>query len=267
MYFTRNGTSYWYEIEGEGKPVVLLHGFTGDSGTWSRFVSEWKHEFKLLVIDLPGHGKTVSERSVTMEACCADLAGLFAELGLHQVHILGYSMGGRTALSFAMLHPEKVSSMTLESTSPGLNDEKERTARVNRDEQLAKRLERDGIVAFVDFWENIPLFQTQKKLPEMIRQSIRDERLSQSAAGLAMSLRSMGTGIQPSWWDRLEELKLPVLLIAGAYDNKFVGINKIMVNHMPEADLMVVEKAGHAIHVEQPQFFGKIVIEFLQSIS
>lgn len=266
MYFTKGSTSYWYEIEGEGEPVVLLHGFTGSSGTWSDFVREWKDEFQLLTIDLPGHGNSIHGQPVTMEACCADLVSLIEDLGFEKVHVIGYSMGGRTALSFAVYHPEKLLSLTLESASPGIKNEQERVDRSYRDEQLAKRIEQDGMEAFVDFWENIPLFQTQKNLPADTRQNIRHERLSHSADGLAMSLRYMGTGKQPSWWNRLEELEVPILLLAGAYDEKFIKMNKSMANLTPRADLTIIEKAGHAIHVEQPQIFGKIVSGFLKSI-
>ncbi|GAA0588317.1 2-succinyl-6-hydroxy-2,4-cyclohexadiene-1-carboxy late synthase [Virgibacillus siamensis] len=243
----------------------MLHGFTGSSETWSGFVRQWQHEFQVITIDLPGHGKTRHSRPVTMEECCSDLVSLFNHLALRKVHVIGYSMGGRTALSLAMLYPEKLCSLTLESTSPGLSYEQERMDRRNRDTQLAKRLERDGIEVFVHFWENIPLFDTQKKLLNDTRQKIRNERLNQSAEGLAMSLRSMGTGQQPSWWGRLHELKLPVLLLAGAYDEKFIGINKKMAKRMQQASLRLIENAGHAIHVEQPQIFGKIVTEFLRT--
>ncbi|WP_174614110.1 2-succinyl-6-hydroxy-2,4-cyclohexadiene-1-carboxylate synthase [Virgibacillus ihumii] len=266
MYFSKGDTSYWYETTGEGEPVVLLHGFTGSTGTWSEFVREWQHEFQVITIDLPGHGKTTHSRPVTIEECCSDLVSLFNYLAFDKVHVIGYSMGGRTALSLAMLYPEKLCSLTLESSSPGLSDDQERMDRRHRDAQLAKRLERDDIEAFVDFWENIPLFDTQKKLPNETRQKVRNERLNQSAEGLAMSLRSMGTGQQPSWWDRLNELKLPVLLLAGAYDEKFIGINKLMAKRMQQASLRLIEDAGHAIHVEQPQIFGKIVIKFLRNV-
>lgn len=266
MYFSKGDTSYWYEIRGKGEPVVLLHGFTGRSETWFGFVSEWQQEFQVITIDLPGHGKTTHSRPVTMEECCSDLVSLFNHLALEKVHVIGYSMGGRTALSLAMLYPEKLCSLTLESASPGLSNEQERMDRRNRDAQLAKRLERHGIEAFVGFWENLPLFETQQKLPNETKQKVRDERLNQSAEGLAMSLLSMGTGQQPSWWGRLSELKLPVLLLAGKYDAKFIGINKLMVKHMQQASLRLIENAGHAIHVEQPQIFGKIVIGFLRTI-
>src|SRR5699024_12540594 len=92
-------------------------------------------------------------------------------------------------LSFAMTFPEFVKSLVLESSSPGLQSAEERKQRQDRDEKLAQRILNEGVESFVQFWENIPLFDTQKSLPSAVRQEIQQERLSQQAQGLADSLR------------------------------------------------------------------------------
>jgi len=265
MYYTVKDATYWYEVYGEGVPVVLLHGFTGSTATWSEFIFNWKEQFQIIVVDLPGHGKTKTQSPRTLEACCADLNQLFTSLQLDSVHLVGYSMGGRTALSFAMLYPERIASLTLESASPGLASEAERQERIEKDEKLAQRIEQDGIMKFVDFWENIALFDTQKKLPAAIRQEIREERTGQAADGLTQSLRHMGTGKQPSLWGQLNAFKKPVLLLVGTEDEKFVGINKMMEKQLETSKFASVKNAGHAIHVEQPEIFGKLVSEFIFS--
>nr|WP_123056254.1 2-succinyl-6-hydroxy-2,4-cyclohexadiene-1-carboxylate synthase [Virgibacillus profundi] len=236
----------------------MLHGFTGTSSTWDNFIENWQEKLQIITVDLPGHGRTKTYPK-TMEECCEDLKDLFDYLGLGGFHLLGYSMGGRTALSFAMIYPQMVLSLMLESASPGLSTDAERTQRMDKDEALAKKIEKEGIGNFVDFWENIPLFESQKNLPKEVQQEIRDERLSQKGQGLAQSLRYMGTGSQPSWWDKLDQLDMTVLLLAGKYDDKFISINKLMEESVQAGALMICENAGHAIHVEQPEFFGKMV--------
>ncbi|WP_343273766.1 2-succinyl-6-hydroxy-2,4-cyclohexadiene-1-carboxylate synthase [Lentibacillus songyuanensis] len=263
MYFSINDATYWYELHGKGPAVVLLHGFTGSSTTWNPFIRSFAPSFQVITIDLPGHGKTNMKTPWSMEACCKDLRDLFTYLGLTKIHLVGYSMGGRTALSFAMLYPEYVQSIVLESASPGLETEEERNARIVHDEKLAEKVEQEGVTSFVDFWEDVPLFQTQKKLPLEVRQIIRDERLAQTAPGLAGSLRYMGTGSQPSWWELLSTVSIPVLLMVGALDEKFLRINQRMIQHLKNPRFIEVENAGHAIHVEQSSFFGKMVMEFL----
>lgn len=263
MYYTIEEATYWYEVHGEGAPVVLLHGFTGSTSTWSTFIANWKEHFQLITIDLPGHGKTVTKSPRTMEACCSDLKKLFQHLNFSEIHLIGYSMGGRTALSFAMFYPEWVASLTLESASPGLASEYERIKRVQHDEGLAQRIEQAGIVDFVDFWENVPLFETQKKLAPAVQQAIRQERIGQSEEGLSQSLRFMGTGKQPSWWEQLTLFPKPVLLIVGTADKKFMQINEMMEKRLQTGELAAIEKVGHAIHVEEPEIFGKLVTEFI----
>ncbi|WP_404453798.1 2-succinyl-6-hydroxy-2,4-cyclohexadiene-1-carboxylate synthase [Virgibacillus necropolis] len=256
-------SNYWCEVTGKGEPVLLLHGFTGSTTTWGSLVSTLKTTFQVITIDLPGHGKTEVSSPKTMRDCCADIKAIIKQLGYEKVHLLGYSMGGRTALSFAMIYPELVQSLVLESASPGLEKEEDRKARIKKDQILTDRIRSDGLASFVNFWESIPLFESQKKLPDSVQRAIREERLSQHEEGLIMSLNHMGNGVQPSWWDELETLTLPVLLVVGVLDAKFVNLNKTMHNRIPQSNLVIVQEAGHAIHVEQSDFFGKIVSGFI----
>ncbi|WP_042222746.1 2-succinyl-6-hydroxy-2,4-cyclohexadiene-1-carboxylate synthase [Oceanobacillus manasiensis] len=263
MYYKVKDTTYWLEKGGSGPALLLFHGFTGSTSTWKAFIKKWQETFTVITIDLPGHGKTSSEIPITMKSFCEDVAEILQSFSLGKVHLLGYSMGGRTALSFACLFPDLVNKLILESASPGLRTDEERMERQKKDEKLAEMIERDGVKAFVEYWEDIPLFETQKQMPLEKRQAVRRERLLQSSAGLTMSLRNMGTGWQTSWWDHLEGLFVPTLLLVGAQDNKFMKINKNMHESLPQSDFRIVEDAGHAIHVEQPEIFGNIVDEFL----
>lgn len=263
MYVSINDSMYWYEESGDGIPLVMLHGFTGSSKTWDGFSKTRGQGFRIITVDLPGHGKTRTPNGLTMEQCCRELGDLFEALKLDRFHLLGYSMGGRTALSFVMMYPGAVESLILESASPGLNDEQERQERQEKDEKLARKIEREGMTAFVDYWESIPLFATQQTLPQVVKERVREERMAQTEQGLAGSLRGMGTGTQPSWWESLPVFDTPVLLLAGELDNKFARINQQMASHLSNAELHTIQGAGHAIHVEKPQMFGKLVEEFI----
>ncbi|WP_149474724.1 2-succinyl-6-hydroxy-2,4-cyclohexadiene-1-carboxylate synthase [Oceanobacillus polygoni] len=267
LYYTIGQSTYWYEVDGEGIPIVMLHGFTGSTKTWQHVKSAFGSGYQIIAIDLPGHGKTEATHVKTMEMCCADLHALFQSLGFEKIHLVGYSMGGRTALSFAMTYPSMIQSLILESASPGIADEAERHLRVAADEKLAERIERDGIQAFVDYWQDIPLFASQKNLPLRIQQAIRRERLTQTAEGLSQSLRAMGTGAQGSWWDRLESFERPVQLLVGELDPKFIATNKKMHAALKSSKMIVCEDAGHAIHVEKPEIFGKLIEEFIDSVT
>lgn len=250
-----------YEIIGKGEPVLLLHGFTGTGETWRKICS-YLTDYQCILVDLPGHGKTNS-MIFSMKDCCTLLVDLLDKLGIDKTHVIGYSMGGRTALSLAMYYPDYVASLILESSSPGLKEEAVRFERKEKDEQLAQRILDHVVEEFVNTWQELPLFATQKRLPEAVQRQIRDERLSQDKEGLAMSLHAMGTGAQPSWWEQLSKLNKPVLLIAGEEDEKFVAINKMMQKEIQHSEFIICPKAGHAVHVEKSRNFGKMVNVFL----
>ncbi|MBS4216717.1 2-succinyl-6-hydroxy-2,4-cyclohexadiene-1-carboxylate synthase [Bacillus sp. FJAT-49711] len=261
-----DGIDYYYEVSGSGEPLILLHGFTGDSSTWNSIKSFLLDSFQVISIDIIGHGKTSSPTDLnkySMEQVISHICSLMNHLSLNKVHILGYSMGGRLALSFAIAFPERVKSLILESVSPGLKSDEERKLRVQADDQLCQMIMQQGLEAFVYYWEGIPLFKTQESLEESVKLQIRRQRLSNNPIGLVNSLQGMGTGVQPSWWDDLKNIEIPVLLLCGEKDRKFCTISKEMQLLIKNVDLIEVERVGHAIHVEDPRIFGTIVREFL----
>lgn len=263
-----NGIYYEYEVTGSGDALLLLHGFTGSKDTWSRFIPCWSRDLQVIAIDLPGHGKTDSPddwERYSIEQTAGDIIALLDSLGIKQAHMLGYSMGGRLAITIASLYPERVQSLVLESCTPGLESEEEREERKRQDWQLAAFIMEHGIEAFVERWENIPLFTSQQQLPPSVREQMRQQRLQNNPRGLANSLRGMGTGMQPSWWDSLHRLRMPALLLGGEYDEKFLRILQRMEKRLPYAEFVQVSGAGHTIHVEQREKFGTIVRSFLQS--
>ena len=254
------------EIAGSGPPLLLLHGFTGSSENWEPFVSSWKRYFQVIAPDLIGHGKTEAPTEMNryaMEQAADDLAALLDQLAIDQAHVLGYSMGGRLALAFAVHHPNRIQSLQLESSSPGLKSDSERRERIERDEALAKRIEQGGVEAFVEEWEKVPLFATQSKND---REKLRKQRKENREMGLGGSLRGMGTGAQTPLWKALEKVTAPVHLVVGELDLKFRRIAEDMKKSLPHAQLTMVSGAGHAVHVEQSRFFDKIVMEWLNNI-
>ena len=265
-FTTINGVRYHFGIEGTGSRLVLLHGFSGSAENWTPLVANLCKHHRVLSIDLLGHGQTDAPEEpqrYRMEHAAADLIALIDEVISEPCHLLGYSMGGRLALYTAIHYSQWFTTLILESASPGLATEAERIVRRQRDNELADRIERDGIVAFVDYWEQIPLFTSQRHLSEEYRARLRAQRLQNHPMGLANSLRGMGTGVQPSLWERLPELKMPTLLLAGELDTKFVGIAQQMYDLMPVVQLQIIRDAGHTIHLETPEPYSEVVLRFL----
>ncbi len=174
---------------------------------------------------------------------------------------VGYSQGGRLCLQLALDRPEAVQRLALVSASPGIADADARAARVDADELLAQEIERDGIDAFLERWLAQPLFAT---LPRE-RSGIEERRKANTVDWLTYQLRVLGQGVQPSNWDRLGELTMPVLLIVGELDTKYVGIAHEMAAAIPGARVEIVTGAGHACHLEQPDVVAHLLASWPRS--
>lgn len=271
IWKTADGALYTCSSLGAGTPVVLLHGFTGSQANWHEVMQALASDFHLLAVDLPGHGRTrvcAAPECYDVTRVAYDLNALAkAYFGPALPHLMGYSMGGRHALACALASPHQYTSLVLESASPGLKRVEERTTRRSNDDALADAILRNGIGWFVAYWEKLPLFGSQQRVLPEKRGWLREQRLANDPAGLALSLRGAGTGVQPSFWDDLPALNaLPMLLLTGADDVKFNAINDEMASLMPQARRMIIADAGHASHFEQPTAYSHALRSFFETV-
>ena len=244
---------------------VLLHGFTGSAAAWGEGLVDGLTGAGLtpVLVDLPGHGSEAA-RSDPSAFTLGALLGHIGRAGDWPTDVVGYSMGGRIALHFAVAFPERVRRLVLESASPGLASEAERAARRAADEALAAELLSAGIERFVDAWEARPLFESRAGLDAAVRARQRALRLRNDPSALAAALRGFGTGALPSLWGRLPDVAAPTLLVVGALDGKFVEIAERMARAMPDARVVEVPDAGHTVHLERPDVWLAAVTDFLQ---
>ncbi|MEY3478643.1 MAG: hypothetical protein RL415_906, partial [Actinomycetota bacterium] len=162
-------------------------------------------------------------------------------------------------LTLALAEPQKVSRLVLISTTAGIEDKELRLERIKSDEELARRIEQIGVSQFVDEWLSQPLFAGLNAETNQ-----RAVRIKNTAIGLSSSLRLCGAGRQQPTWSRLKELKMPVLVIAGAKDEKYRGLAERLVSEIgSNATLEIIENSGHTPHLEQPQFFNELLSDFL----
>jgi len=267
-YMRVNGVRFAVRESGRGDTVLLLHGFTGSSASFANLMSALSERYHVLAPDLLGHGKTdapLDWHRYSMEHAVRDIESLFDALDVPEAGMIGYSMGGRIALSFACDFPQRIKSLVLESASPGILESHEREVRIRSDWELSARLLAEGVESFVEYWQSIPLFQNHGQKNPLVAAQEQRIRLSQRAAGLAASLKGCGTGAQSPRWDALSHLRLPVLLVTGETDPKFQNIASQMVRILPHARHVSVSNAGHTVHLEQPRAFETNVIEFLES--
>jgi 2-succinyl-6-hydroxy-2,4-cyclohexadiene-1-carboxylate synthase len=254
---------------GTGPHIVLLHGFTGSAETWATLTGAIGNRYTTLSVELPGHGKSTSPPDAAryrLDRFADDLGRVLDAFHLARAAVLGYSLGGRAALRFALRHPERVEALVLESASPGIIDSPERADRIESDNAIADMIERKGVPSFVDFWEALPLWGSQSGLGTAERAQLRAQRLANNVAGLANSLRGAGAGCDPPVIDALIANRAPTLLIAGELDQKYVVESRLMKAAMPNARRAVVPRTGHAVHLERPAIFAEVVLSFLDEV-
>jgi len=255
-----------YERRGKGPAVMLLHGFTGNGRSMVDVSLALARDFEVIAPDLPGHGRSIGADDgpvYPFDECLDRLAETLEHAGHARAHWLGYSMGARLALAFALRFPGRVSSLLLVGGRAGIVDASERAARRSADDALADRIEADGIEAFIDEWLAQPLFESQRRRGHEFVAVQRRQRLDNDARALAASLRGLGPGAQPPMFDELPRLDVPVLLVAGALDRAFVAHARDCQRLLANADVRVVADAGHAVHLEQPAAFIGVAREFL----
>jgi 2-succinyl-6-hydroxy-2,4-cyclohexadiene-1-carboxylate synthase len=251
---------------GAGRRLVLLHGFTQGPGSWDQVVAVLDPSHQIVRVTLPGHGPAGSasaQARLRFEAAAGAVADAVAEVaGPGPATWMGYSLGGRLALRVALDRPELVDSLALLGATAGIQDADDRAARLEIDERLAAGLERKGVDRFIDGWLAQALFSRLSRSAAGV-----EERRLGTVDGLASALRLLGTGVQEPVWDRLGEISVPVLLLAGEHDTKFAALAFRMAAAIGDsAGISFVPGAGHAAHLERPQSVATILSRFLAAL-
>lgn len=245
---------------GHGHPLVALHGFTLTGEQFSSLADELGRE--VIAPDLPGHGLSAevsTEVEDVVQAVC-DLTSSFAQ----PLPLIGYSQGGRMALLAALNCPTSVERLVLISANAGIEEEQARRNRTTQDDALAARIEMIGLERFIDAWTTVGLTSTERMDPAS-RERDRNIRMANTAAGLAGALRGYGQGVQPAVWSELPSLTMPVLVVAGAEDDRYRTIATRMADRIPDAELVVVPGARHNPLTDQPEATLEAVSAFVNS--
>jgi 2-succinyl-6-hydroxy-2,4-cyclohexadiene-1-carboxylate synthase len=244
-------------------PLILLHGFLGTARDWDPVIAALGEERRCVALTLPGHGRA-------SEPVPKDFAGVVAWLAEHvqeaagePADVLGYSMGGRLALALALEHPELVHRVIALGASPGIDNDVERIARRAEDERLARKLETSDFAEWLEDWYGQPLFDGLRASPDFA--ALLARRTRARPADLAQALRVLSTGRQPPLRHRLADCPVPLLLMAGAEDTKYLASNQDLARLSPFIDAVAVPRAGHAPHLEQPDEFCRALRAFLSA--
>ena len=173
-------------------------------------------------------------------------------------------MGGRLALYLTIHFPQYFQRVVLESASAGLSSAATRSDRLAKDMQMATNLETGDFRLFLENWYQQPIFANLRSHPHFAQ--MLEQRLNNSPSQLAKSLRNLSTGKQPSLWEKLPEIEVPLLLLVGELDAKFIQINQQMAQGCKFSQLEIIPNCGHNIHFENPDIFTEKIQTFLETI-
>ncbi|MEK7296025.1 MAG: alpha/beta fold hydrolase [Actinomycetota bacterium] len=234
--------------------IAFVHGFTQTRQSWNPLLGHLPDTYQFMTIDAPGHGESPSG-AIDLEQTASQIVATAGS-----AVYCGYSMGARICLHAALAHPESVIGLVLISGTAGIDDDTERDLRRNADQQLAQHILDIGVDTFVDEWLAQAMFSTLPRDDED-----RALRGTNTASGLANSLITAGTGSQHPLWNRLGELRMPVLILAGTNDLKFAELAERLHRSIPTSQLELIQNAGHAVHYEQPLVVASLLQRWLNS--
>jgi 2-succinyl-6-hydroxy-2,4-cyclohexadiene-1-carboxylate synthase len=254
------------EIDKSKDYVLFLHGFTGCAEDWFPIFEQLPNKYNYIAMDIVGHGKSDAPGNVAnynIESIVNQIKYIKDHLTPNKIFLLGYSMGGRIALSYASVYPDDLKGLILESASAGIKNDEERQKRYEEDLKIAEFIETHTLDEFIEMWNDQELFNTQRRFSNDKLKKIKKKKASGSKIGYANSLKGFSTGIMPPVHDKLKKIPLKVLLITGDLDSKFTGINARLAKRFFKAKHKIVRNSGHNTHLEESKRFVEIVLNYL----
>ncbi len=242
--------------------MLFLHGFLGTGADWAPIVS--RLSITAITPDLPGHGETpLLPKRQSYATWVNWLAAFLAARHLPPAHLVGYSLGGRVALAFALAYPYRIRSLVLESTHPGLRDPAQRAQRARLDAKRAAYIRKHGLRAFLEEWYSLPLWRSLDAHPGL-RERLITQRSRQNPEFMARIIAEMSPGVQPDLTSQLPQISFPVLIITGALDERYTQLWQRLLPRFSHAQVqhVVVPYAGHNVHLEQPEAYAAALTRF-----
>ena len=247
----RDGVNIYFEVHGDGPPLILTHGYSSTSSMWQGQIDALSKRHKLILWDMRGHGQSDypdDPQAYSEALTVGDIAALLDAVGADKAVVGGLSLGGYMSLAFHRAHPARVLALLIVDTGPGFKKDDARETWNRRALDTAERFERDGL--------------------DVLKSASRERSTvsHRNARGLALAARGMLTQRDARVIELLPDIKVPSLIVVGADDTPFLAASDYMAAKIPGAQKVVIPAAGHAVNIDQPQAFVDAVIPFLENL-
>ena len=261
-----NGVDLNYELAGEGEAVVFVHGYTGSARDWANQVPALSPKYRFIALDLRGHGKSAApsrEEDYSVPIFASDVFGLLKTLGIKKCCLAGHSLGGFTALQFAVEYQDMLAGLVLVDTSSGQYQRDPNYVQLRQ--KLDELARNQGLEAAFEYdVANNPMrierFQKHPELREVSRQKV----LMTSVDGYIYASTAI-TKWEPVT-PRLPEIRVPTLIYWGDEDLPFYEPSRLMKEGIADSEMVTVKGVGHNPHEEAPDAFNEALLKFLSRI-
>ena len=267
---TNDGTRLYFEETGTGHPVIFVHEFAGDLRSWEPQMRHFGKRYRAIAYNARGFPPSdVPENvaSYSQARAADDILAVLDHVGAAKAHIVGLSMGGFATLHFGLRHPQRARSLCIGGCGYGAEPDKREMFR-NEADVIAGALRKDGMAAFAERYAYGPTrVQYQNKDPRG-----HAEFKAMLAEHSALGSANTQQGVQkerPSLYalvDEMQLIRLPTLIITGDEDWPCLLPGILMKEKIPSAALSVIPNSGHAINIEEPEEYNRIVGEFLSQV-
>ena len=263
-----NGVNLYYEVTGDGFPLVLSHEFAGTYKSWEPQVRFFSRRYQVITYNHRGFPPSdVPEQAsaYSQDILVEDLYQLLRYLGINEAYVGGCSMGGNIALNFGIAHPEMTRALILVATGAGTTG---RETFVPKLEGMAQQVEKVGWKVLAEQYANDPnRIQLKRKDPRGWRE-FADDLAAHSDKGSARLIREVIIKRPPvsDLEAELKQLKIPTLIMVGDEDEMCIDPALIMKKHLPGAGLLVLPQSGHVINLEEPDIFNRALLDFLTAV-
>lgn len=262
MKIKANGIEMNYEMSGKGNCLVMIHGFTDNLNLWYNQVAPFSENHRLLTYDVRGFGKTeVREATYSMGLFAEDLRAVLEALGIESACVLGYSMGGRIALEFALAYPEMTTGLILANSGIGETPSREMQER----RQMMVEVLREGDIEVISELMTEASFSPglKERNPAAYEKYKSIKMQNDPGEYLAVMQAIVGAIDSPADFG---SLRCPALIIPGDRDGFMdVSVGEAMRDAIPDAEMHVLP-TGHAAAIEEPEAFNRIVLGFLERL-
>jgi pimeloyl-ACP methyl ester carboxylesterase len=253
------GTRLFYQVQGTGPAVVLIHGGQVDSRMWDDQVAVLARQYLVIRYDVRGYGGSVRPDRLYSDA--DDLAGLLDYLQVHKAHLVGLSLGGRIALDFALAHPRRVLSLTLAGPGVAGYEPPHGEETDLRMWNIIKAARDEGPDKATQLWLKDPFMAPATEQPRLVP---RLQRLARENAHCWLGNPVLQRSPRPLAIERLHEIKAPTLLILGDRDVPQIAATiEALAKGISGSKKRVIPGAGHMVNMEKPEAFNEALLELL----